>query len=63
MDQEVAWDTFDNFLAASRELGIKDELVSKVQTALNNLVRDRGSRGDNVVDNPRDQSENSNCNN
>jgi alpha-L-fucosidase 2 len=38
MDQEVASDTFNNFLAATRELGIKDELVSKVQAALDNLA-------------------------
>jgi len=39
MDQEIAWDTFNNFLFATRELGIKDELVSKVQAALDKLAR------------------------
>ncbi len=38
MDQEIAWDTFNNFLAACRELGIKDELTANVQTALDKLA-------------------------
>jgi alpha-L-fucosidase 2 len=38
MDQEIAWDTFNNFLAAARELGIKDELTAQVQSALDKLA-------------------------
>jgi alpha-L-fucosidase 2 len=46
MDQEIAWDTFTNFLAAARELAIKDELTNTVQAALDNLAWPRvGSDG------------------
>lgn len=38
MDQEVAWDTFQNFLAAARELGIQDDLTAQVQGALGKLA-------------------------
>ena len=37
MDQEIVWDTFNNYLAAVRELGIKDDLSTQVQTALEKL--------------------------
>ena len=38
MDQEVAWDTFTNFLAAARELGIEDAVVHEVRAALPRLA-------------------------
>jgi len=38
MDQEIIWDTFNNFLAAARELGIKDELTVQVHSALDKLA-------------------------
>ncbi len=38
MDQEIAWDVFTNFLAASRELKIRDEVVEQVETALPKLA-------------------------
>ncbi len=38
MDQEIAWDTFTNFLTAARELGINDELTAAVQTARDKLA-------------------------
>jgi alpha-L-fucosidase 2 len=38
MDQEIAWDTFNNFLAAARELGITNELTAQVKTALTKLA-------------------------
>jgi alpha-L-fucosidase 2 len=38
MDQEITWDTFNNFLAAARELGIKDDLTAQVQAALDKLA-------------------------
>jgi len=38
MDQEIAWDTFTNFLIAARGLGIKDELTAAVQTAREKLA-------------------------
>jgi alpha-L-fucosidase 2 len=38
MDQEVAWDTFNNFLAAARELGVENELTAEVQAALDKLA-------------------------
>jgi alpha-L-fucosidase 2 len=38
MDQEIAWDSFTNFLAAARELDIKDDLTATVQAALDNLA-------------------------
>ena len=38
MDQEIVWDTFNNFLTAARELGLKDELTTQVQTALDKLA-------------------------
>ena len=38
MDQEIIWDTFNNFLAAASELGIKDELTVQVQAALDKLA-------------------------
>jgi alpha-L-fucosidase 2 len=38
MDQEITWDTFRNFLFAARELGIKDELTTQVQAALDKLA-------------------------
>jgi alpha-L-fucosidase 2 len=34
MDQEIAWDVFTNFLAAARELQIRDDVVSGVEAAL-----------------------------
>jgi alpha-L-fucosidase 2 len=34
MDQEMAWDVFTNFLAAARELGIRDDVVREVEAAL-----------------------------
>jgi alpha-L-fucosidase 2 len=38
MDQEIAWDTFNNFLAAARELGISDDLTAQVRAALEKLA-------------------------
>jgi alpha-L-fucosidase 2 len=38
MDQEIIWDTFNNFLAAARELGITNALTAQVQAALNRLA-------------------------
>jgi alpha-L-fucosidase 2 len=38
MDQEIAWDTFNNFLSAAKELGIKDETTAQVQSALEKLA-------------------------
>ena len=38
MDQEIIWDTFNNFLAAARELGIKDDVTAQVQAALDKLA-------------------------
>ncbi len=38
MDQEVTWDTFNNFLAAARELGIHDKLTGDVEAALEKLA-------------------------
>jgi alpha-L-fucosidase 2 len=38
MDQEIAWDTFSNFLAAARELGIKDDTTASVEAALDRLA-------------------------
>jgi alpha-L-fucosidase 2 len=39
MDQEIAWDTFRNFLAAARELGLTNETTTQVQAALGRLAR------------------------
>ena len=33
MDQQIIWETFTNFLAAARELGIADETVAAVEAA------------------------------
>jgi alpha-L-fucosidase 2 len=38
MDQEIIWDTFNNFLTAARELGLTNELTAQVQTALTKLA-------------------------
>jgi alpha-L-fucosidase 2 len=38
MDQEIIWDTFNNYLAAAGELGIKDDLTKQVQAALDKLA-------------------------
>jgi alpha-L-fucosidase 2 len=38
MDQEIAWDTFSNFLEAATELGITDELTIKVKGAVERLA-------------------------
>jgi len=38
MDQEIAWDTFTNFLEAARVLHFDDELVRDVSNALDNLA-------------------------
>ncbi len=38
MDQEIAWDTFTNYLAAARELGIADQAVADVERALERLA-------------------------
>jgi alpha-L-fucosidase 2 len=38
MDQEITWDTFNNFLAAARELGVTNELTAQVQAALDQLA-------------------------
>jgi len=38
MDQEIVWDTFSNFLAAARELGIANELTAQVDAALGKLA-------------------------
>jgi alpha-L-fucosidase 2 len=46
MDQEIAWDTFNNFLAAAQELGIKDDLTAAVRRAVDRLAWPRiGSDG------------------
>ncbi len=34
MDQEIAWDVFTNFLAAARELKVRDQVVEEVEAAL-----------------------------
>jgi alpha-L-fucosidase 2 len=38
MDQEITWDTLNNFLAAARELGVTNELTAQVQAALDKLA-------------------------
>jgi alpha-L-fucosidase 2 len=38
MDQEITWDTFNNFLTAARELGVTNELTAQVQAALDQLA-------------------------
>jgi len=38
MDQEITWDTFNNFLAAAHELGVTNELTAQVQAALDKLA-------------------------
>jgi alpha-L-fucosidase 2 len=38
MDQEITWDTFSNFLAAARELGITNDVTAQVQAALSRLA-------------------------
>jgi alpha-L-fucosidase 2 len=38
MDQEIAWDTFNNLLAAARELGIEDKTTARVKAALEKLA-------------------------
>ncbi|RPI22374.1 MAG: glycoside hydrolase family 95 protein [Acidobacteria bacterium] len=38
MDQEIAWDTFENFLAITRELEITDDMTNEVQAARNKLA-------------------------
>jgi alpha-L-fucosidase 2 len=38
MDQEIAWDTFSNLLAASRELGVSNETTEAVHAALDKLA-------------------------
>jgi alpha-L-fucosidase 2 len=38
MDQEITWDTFRNFLAAARELGIQDETTTRVRASLEQLA-------------------------
>jgi alpha-L-fucosidase 2 len=38
MDQEIIWDTFNNFLAAARELGVTNELTAQVKAALDQLA-------------------------
>ena len=38
MDQEIVWDTFNNFLAAARELGLQDDLTEQVRAALDKLA-------------------------
>jgi alpha-L-fucosidase 2 len=38
MDQEITWDTFNNFLAATHELGITNETAAQVRAALNKLA-------------------------
>ncbi len=38
MDQEIVWDTFENFLAAAQELGIDDELTTEVKEARDKLA-------------------------
>ncbi len=38
MDQEITWDTFNNFLSAARELGVTNELTAQVQAALDKLA-------------------------
>ncbi len=38
MDQEITWDTFNNFLTAARELGVTNEVTTQVQAALDKLA-------------------------
>ncbi len=38
MDQEITWDTFNNFLTAARELGVTNELTAQVRAALDQLA-------------------------
>jgi alpha-L-fucosidase 2 len=38
MDQEIIWDTFNNFLTAASELQISDDVTAHVQAALDNLA-------------------------
>jgi alpha-L-fucosidase 2 len=38
MDQEITWDTFNNFLTAARELGVTNKLTVQVQAALDQLA-------------------------
>jgi len=38
MDQEIVWDTFNNFLVAARELRIEDETTADVRRALSALA-------------------------
>jgi alpha-L-fucosidase 2 len=38
MDQEIAWDTFNNYLTAVRELGKQDDLAPQVKKALDRLA-------------------------
>jgi alpha-L-fucosidase 2 len=38
MDQEIVWDTFNNYLSAARELGVNDDLTAQVQSALDRLA-------------------------
>ena len=38
MDQEIVWDTFNNFLAAARELGITNDFTAQVEAALGKLA-------------------------
>lgn len=46
MDQEIIWDTFSNTLEAAKILGLQDEFVNRVQTALEKLALPRiGSDG------------------
>ncbi len=46
MDQEIAWDTFHNFLSAAHELNIRDDVTASVEAALDKLALPRiGSDG------------------
>ena len=38
MDQEIAWDTFSNYLAAARELDISDDTTARVRAALDRVA-------------------------
>ena len=38
MDQEIAWDTFTNYLTAAAELGVKDDFVNQARSALDKLA-------------------------
>ncbi|HHY86135.1 MAG TPA: glycoside hydrolase family 95 protein [Verrucomicrobia bacterium] len=38
MDQEIAWDTFNNLLLAANELGVEDDLTRKVHSAIEKLA-------------------------